>query len=121
MLARPTLELDAEFEATVNTALGTVWSTARWASMPRTPARPRPAKRRKGKSSPQPGEFLLEFGRHIGKRLKQAPRGYVIWLAETDFGNGYSPAKEAQTYARAYLGWSANTIDAEHRNLVRGL
>ena len=113
------------FEEVVDVTKGTVYDAPRGRVARTVPPRPRIVHRKKVKKTPKPtkpGDFLLEFGRYIGRRLREVPSGYLLWLAETDFEGRRSPAAEAQNYARLHLGWKVegSNPDAEYLELVRG-
>lgn len=53
-----------------------------------------------------PGDFVLGFGKHAGKALRQIPRDYVEWMARKMEPKGKG-GQEAQAAARQFLGEAA--------------
>ena len=126
-----------DFEELIDTSKGTVHHVSRWngkhstgAPLPGAPGSNEAKKanavtayvarsKEIAKTTPEPGEFRLTFGKHKGKRMRELPDGYLRWLANCDDFNPQSPAETAQFVARLYLDRpAAADIDSEFQSLV---
>lgn len=98
-----------EFQEIVKCRRDQILDVDRWKSYVPKPAVP---KKEKPPFQPMwelpPGEFILQFGKHSGKKVKDVPKTYLTWMSQVPETNS-THFRRAQRYVKRYLAGNHKT------------